>query len=98
MATMNTNAATATTTTVTPVAAFAAAAAAGPDHVSDSDADVQQNNKTKARLPKKPTNRKCCFNEPGGPWPRYVDQFAYDHNVADSYPAISFSRQPPVQT
>jgi len=96
MATLNTNAATAPTTTVTPVAAFAAAA--GPDHVSDSDADVQQNNKTKARPPKKPTNRKCCFNEPGGPWPRYVDQFAYDHNVADSYPATSFSRQPPVQT
>ena len=93
MATMNTNAATATTTTVTPVTVVA-----GPNYVSDSDADVQQNKKTKARPPKKPTNRKCCFNEPGGPWPRCVNLFAYDHNVADSYPATSFSRQPPVQT
>ncbi|TIA38377.1 hypothetical protein D6C78_04034 [Aureobasidium pullulans] len=67
MATMNTNAATATTTTVTPVTVVA-----GPNHVSDSDADVQQNKKTKARPLKKPTNRKCCFNEPGGPWPRNI--------------------------
>lgn len=84
-----------------PSTAGAAASVPAMVTVTEGGSPVKQNKTRKTRTKQLPvtkrTNKQCCFNEPGGPWPQYVTTSTIYTMIIfiDCYSATSCSRLPP---